>query len=847
MTQSSVVRGRGRGYYQVFQKCRVGRSQAILFAWAAPGRDASSAGAAAAAAVPGADAARAPAAASTAAAADSAADADPPPTAPTQIATVPTLVPARTLPEFPTVIGAAEVPQRPIHGGNDGSLAARTQARERPQRRQVPGDGDNGAGWEDAREAAADEAEADVAEGGEAEESIAAERAATAAGAARAAAAEAEPPPPLQLPQPPPPLVSLEDLEAAPAAAPAQDVDGAARIQPGLRPKVSRCLCLAYCRSYHAAGKCPRDVLDDESNYCDTCRCRGMDAAEAEETGSGAAAAAAAPRRCSAGRIQGSPYCFCCQWQSLPLLHRVIRAWGRGGLLEKMMPVDLEILLVPEHLRILSGRPWLQFLVYRAKEPGPVTAMLQLAPPCKTKVTPLLILRLLHDTIEAAAGKYDKTTGAILHTGSRVLGFLNLVVQCRAAVAVEEAAGASASTSAGQRQRQRQQKGQAVAASPQSQSQKLIIGASAEAKWALKSDDLSVLEALLAASDRHGPAIAAARNAAEHLAAFEGVLDELPGCLKTGQGSTMARPHVLRKHLLVQDALAPGTVKWKKMSWDDCRRAFPDVGMHVLRETIPVGYNRPSKLACHLHVDIKFMSMFMCLVHEVLRPLVADYGADVVESLFCGQVPALVALRDSFREKNGSNPSPAILARQAVAAAGLQKLPAEDKGRATSGTPPLRRAASGGAGSASYREPARDWRQLLRRKTADEEEGLGAASCEVQGPPPPPPPPAPGHGGAGTGASLPPQRRPLARWRQLPYFVQLARGQHRRHHGAAAPALQSAPAAPAMAEAASSAAPAPAPGRRLWTKTPAAAAAAAALRPAPAPAGRDSRSSHSRK
>ena len=150
----------GRGYYQVFQRSRVGRFQAILFTWAAPGRDASSAGAAAAAAAPGKDAAMA-----ANAAADSAADADPPPTAPTQIATARTAAPPQTLPEFPTVVGAAEAPQRPIHGGNDGSRAAQTRAEER---RQVPGDGDDGAGCEDAREAAADEAEADVAEGGDA-------------------------------------------------------------------------------------------------------------------------------------------------------------------------------------------------------------------------------------------------------------------------------------------------------------------------------------------------------------------------------------------------------------------------------------------------------------------------------------------------------------------------------------------------------------------------------------------------------------------------------------------------------------------------------------------------------
>ena len=220
-----------------------------------------------------------------------------------------------------------------------------------------------------------------------------------------------------------------------------------------------------------------------------------------------------------------------------------------------------------------------------------------------------------------------------------MLGFLNLVVQCRA-VAVDEAPETTgASSASGQRQRQR--KGQALAASPQNQ--KLKIGASAEAKWNLKSDDLFVLEALLAASTRHSPAIEAAQDALQHLAAYEGFLDELPGCLKTGAGSTMARPHVLRKHLLVQHALAPTKMKLNAMSWADRRRAFPDVGAHVARDSVPPTFSRPAGLARQLRVDLSLMSMFMCLINEFLRPMLADYGAAAVEDLLCCQVPARCA------------------------------------------------------------------------------------------------------------------------------------------------------------------------------------------------------------
>ena len=401
-------------------------------------------------------------------------------------------------------------------------------------------------------------------------------------------------------------------------------------------------------------------------------------------------------------------------------MHQVVRAWGQGGLLELMTPVDLEILLTPAHLEVLRGRLWLQFLAFRAKEPGPVTMLLAKAPPRSAKVTSQLVLRLLHDTIKGAAGSYDKTTGAILHTGSRVLGFLNLVVQCR--VAESAAAPADGPT---------RRKG-AMAASPQTYQ----IGANAEAKFALKSDDLSVLDAILRASDSHAQESDAAGDVASHIAAFEGFLADLPGCLKTGPESSMARPHVLRKHLLVQGSVAPHTVCWQKMTWDQCRHAFPDVGMHAERGKLPYLFSVPRKLAGQLHVPLKTMSMFLCLIYEAVRPLERDYGRAAVREVCIRGVPALVQDRHAFRVAHKCNPSPAILVKQAVARAGLSKLPEalEEEVAAKAAQAKPSQSSRGSSSGAAAQAAAPDWRQILRAPRArapglpPAEEGAGLGS-----------------------------------------------------------------------------------------------------------------------
>lgn len=439
---------------------------------------------------------------------------------------------------------------------------------------------------------------------------------------------------------------------------------------PPSEPK-QQCACKGYCRNWHAAGKC-LGVAMLPSPMCSECRCSGGET-----------------ERCKGARISGTRFCYAHQYLLLPTLHRIVRHWGESGLLEMLVPVDLEILLLPQHLQVLCGKPWLQFLAFRAKEPGPVSTLLQLAP---AKCTARQLQQCLHQVIRTCSGSYDKSAGQVLHMGSRVLGFLNLMTACKMIVKIQQQP-AQRSVKAGQgREAPRRARPPAASpratgrARPSSNPRKAVekgdaadsvlyaIGRDPAEQYELRDDDLSVLEAILAASKSHAAACETAQGMRRILEAFGAFLDELPSILKTGPFAAMARPHVMRKHLLVQNALHPGSADWSRLTWDDMNLAFPDVRGHLARDIVPLPLSTPARVAQQMHVPVQLMSMHLCLTHEALMALRYYTGQeDPVEYICFTKLDLLIQVRHEFRESNGHNPNAATLVRLAAAAAGLTR------------------------------------------------------------------------------------------------------------------------------------------------------------------------------
>ena len=332
--------------------------------------------------------------------------------------------------------------------------------------------------------------------------------------------------------------------------------------------------------------------------------------------------------------------------------------------------------------------------------------------------------------------------------GSRVLGFLNLMTACKMIVksgdaqsktrrrpaSAEKIVGSSSSSGSNRGQKPPASKGVAIgdrpAASPRvlaaaaaAAPARYAVGRDPAEQYELRDDDLSVLEAILSASASQASACEAAQGMEQILAAFSRFLDQLPSTLKTGPGATMARPHVMRKHLLVQNKLHPNSIDWYRTTWDQMNLAFPDVGQHLAREGIPTPLYTPGRVAAQMHVPLELMSMHLCLTHEAVVALRNYQGRgqeDAVQFICISRVDDLIRLRAEYREANGHNPNAATLVRLSAVAAGLAALPqAPESQLAAVAAQPDDASFAAAAASAPTSDAPLPWKELLNRHRSD--------------------------------------------------------------------------------------------------------------------------------
>jgi Protein kinase domain len=125
------------------------------------------------------------------------------------------------------------------------------------------------------------------------------------------------------------------------------------------------CQCQGYCARRHGAGKCLGSRLAG-SAFCNNCTCVCV------EVGAGSSRG-----RCLCCRSR-SEYCYRHLYLSMPRELQVVRHLGQEGLLQQMMPCDVEQLLAS---RAKFGKDLvLQFIAAWLKEPAAIKALAKFKP-----------------------------------------------------------------------------------------------------------------------------------------------------------------------------------------------------------------------------------------------------------------------------------------------------------------------------------------------------------------------------------------------------------------------------------------------------------------------------------
>ena len=89
---------------------------------------------------------------------------------------------------------------------------------------------------------------------------------------------------------------------------------------------------------------------------------------------------AAGEQPCLCARTKGVDFCYMHKWGALPELHRAVRHWGMGGLLDVMAPGDLSVLLEPAIFQKCAANWALEFLFGWVKDPAVVRSLPRIAP-----------------------------------------------------------------------------------------------------------------------------------------------------------------------------------------------------------------------------------------------------------------------------------------------------------------------------------------------------------------------------------------------------------------------------------------------------------------------------------